>query len=337
MGTMTEDGMARYPFLPEAGEYIRASGFGIEQMANGEEFEPVRELAYSRVSDCLTGRKYRPTPRDQMDGPREIFSFIVAIMMIKASKLRAVSKRFALSESRRAEAHLVEDIGDLDNLARFEVARQIIRAVHGGDIGLERQDGRVRIPVESYLGICTRLHVPEWKMVNRDVRGGMVYLKPREFTRLLREEISVYILEHVRRTPAMDEPPGFEKWLRMIREEGKPLEPPAPKPVSGNFPPCMTGAIRMLEKGENLSHAGRFMLGTYLLARGQSVEEIAPLFKNAPDYNERTTMYQLKNLATAGRDGGGYGCPGCEKIKISGLCNPSSGCDGIVHPSKYHG
>ena len=56
-------------------------------------------------------------------------------------------------------------------------------------------------------------------------------------------------------------------------------------------------AIEILEKGENLPHSGRFMLATFLLSRNQSVQQIAPLFKNAPDYNERATLYQLNHLA----------------------------------------
>ena len=39
------------------------------------------------------------------------------------------------------------------------------------------------------------------------------------------------------------------------------------------------------------------MLATFLLSKGQSVQQIAPLFKNAPDYNERVTLYQLKSFS----------------------------------------
>ena len=39
------------------------------------------------------------------------------------------------------------------------------------------------------------------------------------------------------------------------------------------------------------------MLATFLLGRGQTIDEIAPLFKNAPDYNEKITRYQIKQVA----------------------------------------
>ena len=90
----------------------------------------------------------------------------------------------------------------------------------------------------------------------------------------------------------------------------------------------------IIEKGENLPHSGRFMLATFLLNRGQNVEQIAPLFKNAPDYNERTTMYQLRNLS--GVSGGTkYKCPSCEKIKSQDMCFANEKCDGIFTPLHF--
>ena len=76
------------------------------------------------------------------------------------------------------------------------------------------------------------------------------------------------------------------------------------------------------------------MLATFLLNRGQNVEQIAPLFKNAPDYNERTTMYQLRNLS--GVSGGTkYKCPSCEKIKSQDMCFANEKCDGIFTPLHF--
>jgi len=98
---------------------------------------------------------------------------------------------------------------------------------------------------------------------------------------------------------------------------------------------CVCEAIEVLEKGENLSHSGRFMLGTYLLGKGQSVEQIAPLFKNAPDYNEKVTTYQLNHLAGGSGSGTKYICPSCEKLKSQDLCFAIPECDGIINPLQF--
>ena len=55
--------------------------------------------------------------------------------------------------------------------------------------------------------------------------------------------------------------------------------------------------LTVLEKGENLPHSGDLCWLPFFLSKGQSVQQIAPLFKNAPDYNERVTLYQLNHLA----------------------------------------
>ena len=94
-------------------------------------------------------------------------------------------------------------------------------------------------------------------------------------------------------------------------------------------------AIEVLEKGENLPHSGRFMLAAFLLSKGQSVEQIAPLFKNAPDYNERVTLYQLNHLAGLSGSGTQYSCPSCEKLKTQNLCFIIPECDNIINPLQF--
>jgi DNA primase large subunit len=101
------------------------------------------------------------------------------------------------------------------------------------------------------------------------------------------------------------------------------------------YPPCIKHALEVLNKGENLPHSGRFMLATYLLNKGQTIEEIAPLFKNAPDYNEKTTLYQLKHLSGNFGSGTKYSCPSCEKLKSENLCYIIPECNNIINPLQF--
>jgi DNA primase large subunit len=105
--------------------------------------------------------------------------------------------------------------------------------------------------------------------------------------------------------------------------------------VSSDYPPCVKHAIEVLDRGENLPHSGRFMLATYLLAKGQTIEQIAPLFKNAPDYNERVTKYQLEHIAGSSGKATKYSCPSCEKLKSENLCFAIPECDGIINPVQF--
>ena len=125
--------------------------------------------------------------------------------------------------------------------------------------------------------------------------------------------------------------PGFEGYVEKLVDISKQFV--VATVDTGEYLPCIKHAIDVLERGENLPHSGRFMLATFLLARGQSVEQIAPLFKNAPDYNERITAYQLNHLAGSG--GTQYSCPSCEKIRTQDLCFAIPECDNIINPRQF--
>ena len=125
---------------------------------------------------------------------------------------------------------------------------------------------------------------------------------------------------------------GFEPYVTKLKSLAKKFEVKTVE--STEYPPCIKHAIEILEKGENLSHSGRFLLATYLLNKGQTVEQIAPLFKNAPDYNAKVTLYQLNQLSgTSGTTQ--YKCPSCEKVKSQNLCFPISECDSIINPIQF--
>jgi len=90
--------------------------------------------------------------------------------------------------------------------------------------------------------------------------------------------------------------------------------------TSHRDPPCMTAILEALKRGENLPHAARFAITTYLLKRGWDVEQIVELFRNAPDFNEKITRYQVQHIA--GKVGGRkeYAVPNCETMRQWGLC-----------------
>ena len=156
----------------------------------------------------------------------------------------------------------------------------------------------------------------------------------------MRSELGDYILNRVRSAPVPDMLPSFEAPVAELVAVAKRLEP-APPPQAGaddEPPPCIKHAMAVLERGENLPHSGRFMLATFFINRGWPVDRIAPMFKGAPDYNERITMYQLRHLSGEGSSGGTkYSCPSCKKLQGQDLCFPVPACDGIFSPMQFKG
>ncbi len=240
-------------------------------------------------------------------------------------------KRFALAEARRAEKFLEKDLGNISDESKKELAIKIIDDLFS--IQIKKQDDFFIIPIANYLTHSINFHEREWKLINRHVENGFVFLTSHETVRLIRKELGNYISSKIlnAKTPSMIS--GFEEPVEKLISLSKKF---VTHTVStGEYPPCIKHAIEVLEKGENLPHSGRFMLATFLLAKNQPVEQIAPLFKNAPDYNERVTLYQLNHLAGSSGSGTQYACPSCEKLKTQNLCFAIPECDNIFNPLQF--
>jgi len=336
MLSLGQDEIAKYPFLADAGQYLKDKGFTLEQFGTDPDLKDLITKAYERIQVAADGKIYKSDLiGDQVSKeaalPREVFSFLLAIVLLKLSGMHTLIKRFALAEARRAEKYLEKDLANISDESKKQLAIRVIDDLFS--VQIEKLDDYFVIPVSDYLKHSVNFHEREWKLINRHVENGQVFLTPHETVRLIRKELGTYINSKIvnAKTPTMI--PGFEDSVNKLVMLSKKFS--TFTVTTGEYPPCIKHAIDILEKGENLPHSGRFMLATFLLSKGQSVQQIAPLFKNAPDYNERVTLYQLNHLA--GTSGGGtqYSCPSCEKLKTQSLCFATSECEGIITPLQF--
>ncbi len=337
MITLGEDEKAKYPFLGDAGAYLKEQGFTLEQFGADPDLRQLIDMAYQRIKIASGGGIYKSTLdaaghiTDQATLPKEIFSFLLAIVLLKQSKSHTLIKRFALAESRRAERHLERDLGNMYDQSRVDLAVRIIYELFS--IQIQRRDDSFVIPVSDYLTHSVNFHEREWKLVNRRVQEGLVYLSSHETVRLIRTELGTYINSKIVNSKTPEMISGFEESVNKLVLLSKKFVTATVD--TGEYPPCIKHAIETLEKGENLPHSGRFMLATFLLSKGQTVSQIAPLFKNAPDYNPRVTLYQLNHLSGTSGSGTQYMCPSCEKLKTQSLCFEIPACNGIINPLQF--
>lgn len=329
-----KDEMAKYPFMPDAGRHLQEYGFTLEQFGTDPVLKAVVRQAYERVMTATRGSTYKSAIVNGRASDEildmEIFSFLIAIVLVKLANRYTLVQRFALAEARRAESHLTRDLSDKQDRTRAQMARLILHDVIHLD--MKKHEYRYLISVPEYLKHSAVFYEREWKLVNRQVRGGFVVLDTDKAVRLIRDALTTYITSRITGSSSPEMISGFEDLVSKLQAEADRL---TPKYVStGKYPPCITHAISVLAAGENLPHSGRFMLATFLLARGQTVEQIAPIFKNAPDYNEEVTLYQLNHLA--GNIGSTkYRCPSCDKLRTQGLCHATAECDGITTPLQF--
>ncbi|MFB3096287.1 MAG: DNA primase [Nitrosopumilaceae archaeon] len=324
-----KEDLAKYPFLAEAGEYIRDRGFNLEEFGHSD-FKPVLEKAYNRIQVATTGKIYNSDLHlDNLDS--EILSFVISIIMLKSVGISSLTRRFSLAEARRAERYLQQDINRSKDSSRVELAFKILRDVFSIDVNIIHDD--FVISISDYVHRAIHFHEKEWKLVNRRVENGLVYLNSHETVRLIRRELDNYINSKIQSVSIPSVPKAFDEYVSILRSLAKKFT--STFEISTEYPPCIKHAIQVLDKGENLSHSGRFMLATFLLTKGKNIEQIVPLFKNAPDYNEKVTRYQLEHLA--GKTGAGkkYSCPSCDKIRSEDLCFEIPECNNIINPLQF--
>jgi len=115
-----QDEIAKYPFLADAGQYLKDQGFSLEQFGSDPDLKQLIEKAYDRIRVATDGKIYK----SDLDGdhvskdaalPREVFSFLLAIVLLKLSGMHTLIKRFALAEARRAEKFLEKDLTNISD------------------------------------------------------------------------------------------------------------------------------------------------------------------------------------------------------------------------------
>ncbi|MEX1996245.1 MAG: DNA primase [Nitrosopumilaceae archaeon] len=321
--------LAKYPFLAETGEYLRDKGFNLEQLGHPD-WKPIVEKAYGRIVVATTGQIYGSDLEKLENLDSEILSFVIAIILLKSAGIPTLIRRFSLAEARRAEKYLEQDLRSKDE-RKLDFPLKIIQDLFSVKVTI--QDDDFVIKVADYLRRAVHFHEREWKLVNRKVENGLVFLTSHETVRLIRKELDAYINSKIQSTDTPSIPETFRERVTDLITLAKKFSDTFT--VSTEYPPCIKHAIEVLDRGENLPHSGRFMLATYLLTKGQTIDQIAPLFKNAPDYNERVTRYQIEHIAGTSGKRIKYSCPSCDKLKSENLCFEIPECNGIINPVQF--
>jgi DNA primase large subunit len=321
--------LAKYPFLNEAGEYLRESGFGWEEL-DRPDMRDVIDRAAERIEIEVGGNMYDKLDRYEI----EILTFLVSLIMVKSISLEPVLRKFALAEARRAEKFLIEDLKHQSEIQRRSLFTKIFDNLFNLRIEVA-EDGRLfKVRIADYLSRSSHFHEQEWKLINRLVNKGYVYLDADETVRLVRNELSVLIYEKIRAMTLPTLPQAIKAKADDLRTRLAPRYEYRAAAIT-DFPPCVKHALEVMGRGENLPHSARVMLATYMLAIGKPVDEIVMMYENAPDFNEKITRYQVEHLAGMKGSRTKYSVPSCDKLRNENLCFATADCDGIINPIQF--
>jgi DNA primase large subunit len=325
---------AKYPFLKAATKYMKLPNLKIEDLTDPS-LERILKRAEERLEEAILDTIVSRNP--QRDEDIEIMSFPVAIMLAVATEDSFIKKRYALAEANQA----YEDLRKESKEKILEFAENF-----GWKLATTTTTG---IPYEfslnfaDYLRNTTHLREKKWKLVNRVLSNGNVYLGIDEAARLLKEEVRRRIEQRLEVKELPKFPPKIVEMVEKIKKLsmekiGKTEMEEFPKTVvQVAFPPCIKALYEAISAGRHLSHVGRFTLTSFLVSIGMPPENVIDLFRSFSDFNERMTVYQVQHIAGDKGSRTRYVPPKCDTLQTHGVCiNPDEICEKIHHPLGYY-
>jgi DNA primase large subunit len=321
--------LAKYPFINEAAEYVKELDLKIEDIS-----EPILNRAEHRIEEALL---YALVSTQLRKEEIEISSFPVAVMMVASTADKRMKRRYALAEAKRVYNLLKEEKSKSKILEIANIFNWKIRPANN------KPPYEFALFFTDYLRNATRFQAKGWKLVNRIMLNGEVYLTKDDAARLLEEEVRVHIEKKldVKEKVALPQnvadrverlKQAFTKQRGKIELEGFPEEV-----VVSAFPPCIKHMYDGITSGHHLSHIGRFALTSFLTNIGMTAEEVVNLYRSLSDFKERLTRYQVEHIAGERGSRTKYIPPRCDTLRTHGVCTGMDEiCRRVRHPLAYY-
>jgi len=359
--------LARYPFLPQASDWIRTMAvrhsIDLNELLEGAWMEQARQRARIRLIDSVQSKEGVQVVGGDIHTEEgrliEAFSFYYARLVMCASEDERLIARWAQAEAARAEQLLIQDTSNLPAVAKTYLTEveqtsttSPTRSAPSG-MGMhqlrQRPSDEWRVGLADFIEICPKITGHRWRLPNVDIERGWVklhgerqYASSAKLARLLRERIKAAIqaetLEKMAEVTTdlavrLAEPVGMVRNL-MANKTSEAIALVGAE--ESDWPPCMQKIIADLAGGVNVNHFGRLFLASISATLALPQESCVGFFRGAPDFSESTTTYQVQHVYQHE-----YTPAGCGKLKVNHNCPVLPGdnrtCDQswMDHPLKY--
>jgi DNA primase large subunit len=301
--------LSRYPILPETRQFFET--FAVEEL------EGYAEATKLRITEALQRGEKGVLPRE--DAFEDLLTFGLARVLCIAIGEPWLLKRWALAEASRMERFLHVETKELK-----EMVLKTVLNIEAVDDRRLNDEFEYRIHFSKYLQLIRELSGPEWRLVNRMLTGGYVYLTEAEAVRLFRQRAYQMLssVENVPKVKIKNLPPKLQEAAEDVMRELVKLRSSyayetTTAPIPGDWPPCMQ-AIR--NRIADASHKELFTIAAFLVNRGYTTEQILMMLAERPDFNERIARYQVEHIAGLRGSRTRYRPPSCQTMKSLGLC-----------------
>lgn len=334
---VSREDFCKYPFMKEAIEYVKRLDIKTSELSQTV-FIPVVERAEQRINEAIVNGIVKITGYD--DDEVEILSYPVALLFVATINDSYLRKRYALAEAKRVYRLLGKDNDEI----LLNIAESLFGWLVRRHAPTVEQPYSFSISFIDYLRNATAFHDARWKLVNRNLNDGKVFLQKYELARLLSEEIGKHVEKNIARaSPDVELPILLKKKVEKIKlllEEKKETIRVKALPqtvIQEAYPPCIQRLYNSLLTGRSMSHIERFTLTSFLLNIGIKSNDLEKIYVSLSDFDQTLTQYQIKHIAGEKGSGTKYKPPSCQTLKTHGLCiGADLICESIRHPLSYY-
>ncbi|MHA1754489.1 MAG: hypothetical protein ACTSYR_03115 [Candidatus Odinarchaeia archaeon] len=338
----------KYPWSLEASEFVANSDINIKELTADL---PEVQYAVNRLKTAIDfNSQTQFFGKDILESSFTPYTIPIVNLLISLIGDKRLLFKWGVFESKVAIVNLENE--------RDEIILRLTQGAFNWEGELLDKRGRelsfqhagmrydFKLKFNNYISVNTSFHDPHWKLCNKILHEGFVFLTRENFIRIIGEMVKLKITS---KSLIKIDKKEVNDSIFTIAEKVKKLWSVKKKnlgierafeygSVNKNcFPPCVTELLSKILNGENISHQGRFTLTSFLLNIGMTEEEVLDVFKNSPDYNEKLTIYQIKHIKGKKGDGTRYSPPSCKTLATYDLCvNKDKICELIRHPLQYY-
>jgi DNA primase large subunit len=296
-------------------------------------FSDLKDRILSFIQNAVENKEMFPTPTNDLGN---LAMYPILQIIISALGNRILSNAMANIYAKHCQS-LLEVVN-----ARSKISDYLIKSICE-NVGIICEvvprnfiDGTeypFRMEFTSYLHASTKINDPAWKLINRILLEGKVFLIRHDVILLLREfvrlkvkpdfsQVDKKILESLE---TYDLTAGILKEIEVLiaantKRFDSSLSIDGETIGSEFFPPCIKNILYRVVHGENLSHMERLAIAFFYLNTNHTVEETVDIFRTSPDFDEKIARYQVEFVSGASGKGKKYAMYSCAKMKTLHLC-----------------
>lgn len=304
------------------------------------DYSRILDRAKKRIEEAILNA----TVTDQTRNTEiELLSFPIAVMIVATTKDASLKRRYALAEAKRVYNILKQETNKQKLTEVAECFNWKIKPARREGNNAQTSTADFTLHFTNYLKNAGDFHEDKWKLVNRTMLNGEVYITKDEAARLLQEEVRTHVENKLETKIDITLPQTIEKEVEQLKQlfnsrRGKIRQEEMPtETVLEAFPPCMRQLYNMAPTGRHISHVGRFALTSFLINSGMPVESIIEHFRPTSDFSEKMTRYQVEHIAGGRGSRTKYIPPRCDTLRTHGICpGIDEDCRRVGHPLAYY-